>query len=213
MHPFTQSAGHRGGNGRGSLRAMAMALSLLFAGCASSGTPDAQKQSGGRLTDVFASPDWARFTGAERKTQARTVTPDDLIGADGLCASTRVAVAEPESPPAEDGAPSGAFPIVPTPVDPAQAGPTVAGGIALAMTECEVAQRAGYPTQVNIGAEGNERSAVLTYLQGPWPGIYRFREGRLVSIERVEIPEPPKPKKPARPQRQSKPPLRTSQPR
>jgi hypothetical protein len=33
-------------------------------------------------------------------------------------------------------------------------------------------------------------------MQGLWPGIYRFRSGRLVSIERVEVPEPVKSKKP-----------------
>lgn len=86
----------------------------------------------------------------------------------------------------------------------AQPGPTVSGGIALAMTECDVAQRAGFPGNVEIGSEaGGERSVVLTYRQGPWPGIYRFRGGRLVSIERVEVVEAPKPKKPAKPARPS----------
>ncbi|MBZ0147273.1 MAG: hypothetical protein K8F62_06970, partial [Pseudorhodoplanes sp.] len=46
---------------------------------------------------------------------------------------------------------------------------------------------------------------VLTYREGPWPGIYRFRGGRLVSIERVEVIEPPKPKKPAKPTKRAKP--------
>jgi hypothetical protein len=32
---------------------------------------------------------------------------------------------------------------------------------------------------------------VLTYLKGPWPGVYRFTAGRLVSIERAPAaPEP-----------------------
>jgi hypothetical protein len=80
-----------------------------------------------------------------------------------------------------------------------QPGPTISGGIALAMTECDVAQRAGYPGRVDINAEADgARNVVLTYMQGPWPGIYRFREGRLVSIERVVVPEPPKVKAPVR---------------
>ena len=74
---------------------------------------------------------------------------------------------------------------------------TVAGGIALAMTECEVGKRAGLPGNVEIGSEaGGERTAALTYRQGPWPGIYRFRGGRLVSIERVEVIERPSRRRP-----------------
>ncbi|HEY1152834.1 MAG TPA: hypothetical protein VGE73_03215, partial [Pseudolabrys sp.] len=53
---------------------------------------------------------------------------------------------------------------------------------------------AGSPQQVDLGANaGGERTAVLTYTQGPWPGIYRFRGGRLAEIEGVAQPEKPKP--------------------
>lgn len=179
-------------------------VALLLAGCASS-SPTAETPApvaGNKLSDVFATPDWAKFTGAERKTASRAVGPDDLIGADGSCAATRIAAPEPAPPqPAEtDGANETPAPIAPMQPFPSMPpGPTVAGGIALAMTECDVAQRAGYPGRVDIGADpGGARSVVLTYMSGPWPGIYRFREGRLVSIERVELPEPPKVKKPVR---------------
>jgi hypothetical protein len=44
-------------------------------------------------------------------------------------------------------------------------------------------------------------------MEGPWPGIYRFKAGRLASIERVEVAESPK-KKPAKPAKPARPPMR-----
>ena len=59
--------------------------------------------------------------------------------------------------------------------EPAAGLPVVAGGIALGMTECQTVQRAGTPSNVAISAgEKGERKVVLTYLSGPWPGIYTF---------------------------------------
>jgi hypothetical protein len=41
-----------------------------------------------------------------------------------------------------------------------------------------------------------ERSLTLTCFRGPWPGIYRFASGRLVSIERAPLAAAPeKPQK------------------
>jgi hypothetical protein len=66
------------------------------------------------------------------------------------------------------------------------------GGIALEMSECEVVHRTGPVEKMELGTTGRgERSLVLTYLKGPWPGVYRFTAGRLVSIERAPAaPEP-----------------------
>lgn len=70
------------------------------------------------------------------------------------------------------------------------------GGIALGMTECQAIQRAGSPSNVAISAgERGERKVVLTFLSGPWPGIYTFSSGRLNLVERA--PEQPKPAKAA----------------
>ena len=70
-------------------------------------------------------------------------------------------------------------------------------GISLAMTECQVVSVAGYTDRVEISAnERGERLVTLTYMSGDRPGIYRFRSGRLVSMERVA--EPPQAKKPQR---------------
>jgi hypothetical protein len=80
------------------------------------------------------------------------------------------------------------------------------GGVALGMTECQTVQRAGTPGNVNIGSgEKGERNVVLTYLGGPWPGIYRFSDGRLKVVERAPTPPappkaPPKKKKAAKKQ-------------
>ena len=66
-------------------------------------------------------------------------------------------------------------------------------GIALAMTECQVVSVAGYTDRVEIGANARgERTVTLTYPGGDRPGIYHFRNGRLVSMERVAEPAQPK---------------------
>jgi hypothetical protein len=38
----------------------------------------------------------------------------------------------------------------------------------------------------------------MTVTQGASPGLYRFRGGRLVSIERIDVPPPAKPAKAAK---------------
>lgn len=172
-------------------------LCAALAACASTDSASTPTPSGMRLSDMFATPDWAKFTGAEKKTSVSAVTPEDLIGADGSCtgsASQTTALANSDgsaNPAAMDAPP-----------------PTVSGGIALQMTECQVAQRAGHPQSVDIATNpAGERTAKLTYMSGPWPGIYSFTSGRLVSIDRVEVPPPPKTKKIAAPK---KPPLRVN---
>jgi len=185
---------------------LALVATVMLAGCAATpGEETAKAATDSKASSAFAVPDWVKAGTTDRKTiVTRTISPDDLIGADGSCAATRVAAVE--TPASESDANSN-----PGAMAPARPGPTVAGGIALAMTECEVAQRAGYPGNVEIGSEGGgERSVVLTYREGPWPGIYRFRGGRLASIERVEVIEPPKPKKPAKPSKPTQGNLRSS---
>ena len=77
------------------------------------------------------------------------------------------------------------------------AAPPVLGGISLGMSECQAVRRAGQPANVAISAdEKGERKAVVTYLSGPWPGIYTFNAGRLKVIDRA--PEQEKPKAPVK---------------
>ena len=71
--------------------------------------------------------------------------------------------------------------------------PPVLGGIALGMTECDAVRRAGQPSNVSIGAgDKGARKVVLTYLSGPWPGIYTFASGRLQEVDAAPAQEKPK---------------------
>jgi hypothetical protein len=81
----------------------------------------------------------------------------------------------------------------------ADASPATARGIGLKMTECEVVATLGPPQSAQIEPRsGDQRVAVLTYLGGDRPGIYRFNGGRLVSIERGSEPPPVEKKPPAK---------------
>jgi hypothetical protein len=120
-------------------------------------------------------------------TPQRQIAPDDLISADGMCSGM--------SPPSDANAMSEGEPAAATP-----AAPAMPAGIGLGRTECEVARYAGRPDNVELGnTTTGDRTAVLTYLKGPRPGIYHFVAGRLASVDRAPVPEaPPKPAKPAK---------------
>jgi len=187
--------------------------------------------------ELLAKPDWARPT-ASRGINLGPQGPvgaEDMVSADGRCAAPAAAPAQSaEAPPAatEPPAPADravgsvagdlaggpmppANPASVTPnsglqrLEPASEPPPVAGGIALGMTECQTVQRAGTPSNVAISAgEKGERKVVLTYLGGPWPGIYTFTSGRLKVVERA--PEQPKPVKAAPKKTPKKPPKTAS---
>jgi hypothetical protein len=121
-------------------------------------------------------------------SEQRSVAPDDLISADGYCSGM--------APPANANAM--------TESDQSQAAPaapTGPAGIALGRTECEVARYAGRPDNVELSNDPRgDRIAVMTFLKGPRPGIYRFVAGRLAAVERAPVPAAPakpaaKPKK------------------
>ena len=160
-----------------------MAAAFCLCACA---TPETSPTTG-KLSDVFAAPEWAKFTGA-KPTSLRPVTQEDLVTADGACAAVEPAVAQttdgsaPGAPGASSDALAGQGPL-----------PNLQSGVALSMTECQVVRRTGTPDRIDIGAEGQERVATMTVTQGSSPGLYRFRAGRLISIERIDVPAPPKP--------------------
>jgi hypothetical protein len=157
--------------------AVPFAALLLVSACA---TPDATQPSA-KMSDMFATPEWAKANQVRAST-ARAITQNDLINQDGSCAA-----------PAST---NGVAPVA-SDEDAALAGqgelPQVQGGVGLGMTECQVLQRTGAPDTFNISAEGTDRVATLTVTRGSWPGLYRFRGGRLVSIEQVAVPAPAKP--------------------
>lgn len=174
--------------------------------------------------ELLAKPDWARPTSSKGISLGPQgpVGAEDMVSADGSCTAPAAALAqsaEPSPAAPEPSAPAdravgsvaGDLAGAPMPaattasatpnsglqkLEPASGSPPVAGGIALGMTECQTVQRAGTPSNVAISAgEKGERKVVLTYLGGPWPGIYTFTGGRLNVVERA--PEQPKPAKAA----------------
>jgi hypothetical protein len=128
----------------------------------------------------------------------RPITEADLIDANGACPASAAAAPPPPAP--SDQAASPAAPATP---------PSPLGeGVGLGMSECEVIARAGQPNNFQIGkAPNGDRTALLTYDSGPRPGIYHFERGRLMQMDRVDVPPPPPPKvakkKPAKPKKQA----------
>ena len=165
-------------------RGAALCAALLLAACASD-----PAQPTGKVSDVFATPEWAKANQA-RAAAARPITQADLMNQDGSCAAQAAPAATDGVAPASSDA------------NDALAGtgqlPTVTGAVALGMTECQVAERTGSPDNFNITAEGTDRIATMTVTRGAWPGLYRFRGGRLVSIERIDVPAPARATRPAR---------------
>jgi hypothetical protein len=203
---------------RASLSFALVCSAVLFVGGCKNATEVLRDQNDGgwfaKPVDIFSKPDWARPNTANVSLGPRgPVGPEDLVSADGRCAPPQAAASTqaPEPAPAQAPAPAdrevgsvagdlagapmpAATPASATP-DPQKLEPTglqIAGGIALGMTECQAVQRAGIPNNVAISAgDKGERKAVLSFLSGPWPGIYTFADGRLKVIERA--PEQPKP--------------------
>jgi len=116
-------------------------------------------------------------------SEQRPVAPDDLVSADGYCSGM--------APPSDANAMTEGDQSAQQP-----AAPTGPAGTALGRTECEVARYAGHPDNVELSNDQRgDRIAVLTFLKGPRPGIYRFIAGRLSSVERAPVPAAPeKPK-------------------
>ena len=174
-----------------------------------------------------AEKSFARAVGPEDLVDAAGFCTAQVEAAPDAAAAP--ALAAPDAQPQQPGAPQQLSGAQPQPLPSASAGapvtpgapavspaqvplggnapyggaPAVVGGVGLGMTECDVVRRAGQPGSVQIGAnpEG-ERTAVLTYLGGNWPGIYHFESGRLKIIDRAPEP-PPAPKKQPRRKRRS----------
>jgi len=201
---------------------IACVTALAVAGCKNSTQMFEDQNEGGwfsKPVNMLAKPDWARPSNTSVNLGPQgPVAPEEMVSADGQCAAPAAAVTQaaepaPAQPPAAADRPVGSVagdlagaPMPPATkasadpglqrLEPANGPPVVTGGIGLGMTECQAVQRAGSPSNVAISAgERGERKVVLTYLSGPWPGIYTFNDGRLKIIDRA--PEQPKPAKPA----------------
>ena len=126
--------------------------------------------------------------------QQRPITAADLVDAGGACPA-RPAPAQPQPATGNQGA---------VPAASADATSAYGAGIALGMSECDVVDRAGKPSSVELGRTPNgDRSAVMTFRSGPRPGLYHFERGKLMEMDSVDVPpSPPAPaqqvkKKPA----------------
>lgn len=195
------------------LLAIALACAAAFAvgGCKNEAQLfQGQNDDGWFFKPVFSKPEWAMAKGNVSLGPQGVVGAEEMVTADGACATPAAAQAAESPPPADRAANDDAGTTKPSAaaaspgpgpglqrLEPASgplSGPQVTGGIGLGMTECQVVQRAGSPSSVSITAEAKgERKVVLTYLGGPWPGIYSFTGGRLNVVDRA--PEPPKPAK------------------
>jgi hypothetical protein len=167
---------------------MAMGLSA----CSSSDlfSKDNQFQS----FKFFSKQDWSTVQATGDLDTPKPVGSEEMVDASGHCGPE--VAAEPAQTPAQTqphaqtSAPTSAG----SPPAAGSGGGQILGGVALGMTECQVVRRAGEPSNVQFGNEaGADRKVTLTYLQGPWPGIYHFSAGRLKDLERVAAPAPAKP--------------------
>lgn len=202
--------------------AFTVALAIVVAGCSGSVTDGLKSGEWfSKPVTVLSRSDGSAASVADKNFElgpSGPVAAEDLVGADGRCFSRAVAEAPqpPAQPPGEPavgsmagdlaGAPMPAGAAAPAEIDPGL--PEVVGGVALGMSECDVVRRSGTPANVNMGAgDNNERKVVLTYLSGPWPGIYTFSAGRLREISAAPVqPKPPaKPAKPAAKKKAAKP--------
>jgi hypothetical protein len=124
-----------------------------------------------RLWDPHAPPDWAVSSIEKDVPLARAGSIRDVIDTDGRCMAAGISAMR-------------------DPADQRQAPDQTRSPTAVTfdMTECEVVKRAGPADRINIGVSARgERAVDLTYASAERPGLYRFRSGRLHSIE--SLPE------------------------
>jgi hypothetical protein len=125
----------------------------------------------------------------DTKLRQHPITANDLVNGNGSCPPRAV---RPAVPPAPNQ--------MPAPAEDTTS--LLGGGVALGMSECDVVFRAGQPSAVQIGRLPNgERTAVLTFSDGPRAGIYRFERGALKEMDSVPMAAAPPPtakKKPAK---------------
>ncbi len=185
-----------------------LACAVALAGCAQSPLNAVTEASDtgwfSKPVDLFRKPEWATVS---RQTAelgpTGPVAAEDLVSADGQCAAapaeTAAAAPTPAAAPASAPATGAGFEGgLETPGGSAPAAaPQITGAIALGMTECQAVRRAGTPSHVAVSAgESGQRRVVLTYLAGPWPGIYTFDSGRLQVVDAAPVQEKkPEPKK------------------
>jgi hypothetical protein len=174
-----------------------LACAAALGGCAQQLSSITEARDTGwfsKPVDLFRKPEWATVAsnGADLNPGG-PVGAEDLVSADGQCAASgaEAQAAAPVAPAAAPAAGAGFDGGLQSgPGGGAAALPQVQGAIALGMTECQAVRRAGNPSHVAVSAaENGERRVVLTYLAGPWPGIYTFDAGRLKVVDAAPVQE------------------------
>jgi hypothetical protein len=163
-----------------------LTAAAILSGCSNTDMFSAQstEQWFNKPFSGFTQQDWGTRTSTKDPIALRPVGPEDLVDANGQCAA-QPATPATSQPADESGAVQGGLEAA-----------AIAGGVTLTMTECEVVSRSGAPSRVEIGADAaGQRTAVLTYAQGPAPGVYRFVGGRLKVIDALAEPQKPAPRK------------------
>jgi hypothetical protein len=181
-----------------------LACAMALGGCAQQLSSITEARETGwfsKPVDLFRKPEWATVgSNTAELSPSGPVAAEDLVSADGQCAATsaQAAAVQPAAAPVQASASGAGFEggLHPGP-GAGLAAPSVTGAIGLGMTECQAVRRAGGPSHVAISAGDNgERRVVLTYLSGPWPGIYTFDGGRLKMVDGAPVQErKPEPKK------------------
>jgi hypothetical protein len=159
-------------------------VALSLAGC------DDTAQWFAKPLNPFNRPSGYTYSSLGDPRVDRPITANDLVDANGACPNYTAPALPP--PPAAASPGEGAQP-------PQDGTALFVGGIALGMSECDVVSRLGQATAVNFGTGAyGSRNVVLTYNAGPRPGIYRFNNGRLSEMDRVDAPPPTVEKKAAK---------------
>jgi hypothetical protein len=160
----------------------AVTLAVALSGCANPDVLDSNERWFSRSFDFSGRA--GGYTYSELKDtgeRSRPADPNELVSPNGACPPpVQVAAAAPVA--AGPG-------VMPNAAPPDGAAPSMLGApIALGMTECQVVDRAGAPSAVQIGTNPNgDRTAQVTYDSGPRPGIYHFERGRLMDMDRVAV--------------------------
>ncbi len=186
----------RGDDVRLRARSIAMfACVVALGGCAQQLSSITEAQDTGWFSkpmEFLRKPEWATVaSNTAELTPTGPVAAEDLVSADGQCAANAAVAAQPAAAPTPVSASGTGFEggLQTAPGVGPVAAPIV-GAIALGMTECQAVRRAGNPSHVAISAgETGERRVVLTYLSGPWPGIYTFDAGRLKVVDAAPVQE------------------------
>jgi hypothetical protein len=160
-------------NRYGALAALAMAVALP--GCANLDFDS----SGGWFSkplDVTGRSGGYAYLELQENRRQRVIGPNELVDGSGACPPASAPAAAPTAPGA-------------TPAAPANGASTLGEAVALGMSECDVVNRAGQPSAVQLGKNPNgDRTAVLTFNSGPRPGIYHFERGALMEMDRTAMP-------------------------